>query len=174
MNRTVLLVEDSALVRRVLQDELSSGGFDVVSAADGQEALARVAEKRFDVVVTDVVMPGMDGLELMDAIRRESPALPVVLVTAHEKSADAAVAAIRRGASDYLIKPLKDGEALFCINRILRQQDLEERVEYLSRAAQERYAFSNLVGRNHAMQAIYDTIEIVADTDSTVLITGET
>ena len=174
MKNAILIVEDSRLLREMAKEELEGGGHEVVGAADGSEALARLAERRFDVILTDLVMPGMDGLALMEAVRKEVRDLPVVLMTAHEKSADAAVAAIRRGATDYLIKPLKEGEALFCVNRILRHKELEEKVEYLSRAAQERYSFSNLIGRNHSMQAIYDTIEIVAETDSTVLITGET
>jgi DNA-binding NtrC family response regulator len=174
MRKSILIVEDSKLVRSIMSDELTSGGLEVVGASSAEEALQRLAERPFDVVVTDLVMPGMDGLKLMEAIRRDGAAPPVVIMTAHEKSADAAVDAIRRGASDYLIKPLKDGEALFTVNRILRQHDLEEKVEYLSRAAEDRYSFSNIVGRNHAMRAIYDTIEVVAETDSTVLITGDT
>ena len=175
MKKTILIAEDSRTLLEVLKSELEAGGLGAVGAADASEALSRLAERHFDLVLTDLVMPGgMDGLELMEAIRRDHPALPVVLVTAHEKSAEAAVAAIRRGAADYLLKPLKEGEALFCVNRLLRQRELEEQVEYLSRAVQERYSFASLVGRNHAMRAIYDTIEIVAETDSTVLITGET
>jgi DNA-binding NtrC family response regulator len=174
MKKSILIVEDSRTIREIMREELESGGHEVVGAASAEEALTRMADRRFDIVLTDLVMPGMDGLQLMEAVRKETRVLPVVVVTAHETSADAAIAAIRRGASDYLIKPLKQGEALFCVNRILRQQELEEKVEYLSRAAQERYSFSNLVGRNPVMQSIYDTIEIVAETDSTVLVTGET
>ena len=174
VKKSILVVEDTQLLRRVLKEELEAGGLEVVTASDGAEALARLAERRFDVVLTDLVMPGMDGLELMEAIRREAPELPVVIVTAHERSADAAVAALRRGASDYLIKPLKEGEATFCVDRILRMQDLEAKVKYLEGVAGERNSFSNIVGRNAAMQRIYETIEIVAETDSTVLISGET
>ena len=174
MKKSILIVEDTRTVRELIRAELERGGHDTVTAGSAEEALALLPERRFDLVLTDLILPRMDGLELLDTIRRMVPSLSIVLMSAVERSAEAAVAAIQRGASDYLIKPLKDGEALFCANRILRQRELEDQVEYLSREVRERYSFSNLIGSNRAMQSIYDTIEIVAETDSTVLITGET
>ena len=174
MKKTILIVDDSRTLRQALQDELEGGGHEVVAAGSAEEALTLLAEQEFALILSDLVLPGMDGLGLMDAARKDNPSLPVVLVTGVERSADAAVAAVQRGASDYLIKPLKEGEALFCVGRILHQNELEDEVRYLKQEVQGRYAFSNIVGSNHAMQAIYETIEIVAETDSTVLITGET
>jgi DNA-binding NtrC family response regulator len=174
MKKSILIVEDSQTIREILRAEFEAGGLEAVAAESAEKGLERLSDRRFDVLLTDLVLPGMDGLALLARTRREFPELPVVLMTAFEKSAIAAVGAIAKGASDYLIKPLKAGEALFCIDRILHQRDLEERVAYLSKEVRERYSFANLVGRNPAMQSIYETIEIVAETDSTVLITGET
>ena len=196
----------------MIREELHEAGHRVIGVGDAEAALTRLADGGVDVVVTDLVMPGMDGLGLLDAIRKDQAqgaghgagnaaggngpdsahsapgasgsnganghaartAVPVILMSGVEKSADAAVAAIRQGAADYLIKPLKPGEMRFAVERVLHELELEEQVRYLSRQVNERNAFRNIVGRNHAMRKIYETVEIISDTDATVLITGET
>ena len=171
---TILVVEDSPTILAMVREELEEAGHTVLPATSGRAALQRLAEGSVELVLSDMVMPEMDGIELLATIRRQHPELPVILMSGVEKSVDAAVAAIREGACDYLIKPLKPGEARFAAERVLHRLALEEQVRYLSREVRDRNSFGNMVGVNRQMQHIFQTIEILADTDATVLITGET
>ncbi len=172
--RTILVVDDTRTVLEMIRVELEEAGHRVVGAGSAEDAFRRLAEGGLDLVMTDLVLPGKDGLALLEAVRRDMPSVPVIMMSGIEKSADAAVAAIRQGASDYLIKPLKEGEARFHVARVLHERELEEQVQWLSREVRERNSFANIVGRNPVMQKIYETIEMLADSDATVLITGET
>jgi DNA-binding NtrC family response regulator len=172
----VLLVEDDPIAQRLIAEDLRSQRHECRLASDGLEALdlLRGQDDAFDLVLSDLVMPRMDGLALLQEIKKDDPTLPVILMTGVEKSAEAAIRAEELGADDYLLKPLKQGEVLFAVDRAAKQRDLRRQVEVLDQAVQERFGFDNLVGRNHRMRQIYDAIEILARTDATVLITGET
>jgi DNA-binding NtrC family response regulator len=172
----ILVVDDDPIARQLIGEELDATEHEYRLAADGQEALEafRGDESSFDLVLSDLVMPRMDGLSLLQEIKKSDEVTPVILMTAVERSAEAAVRAEELGADDYLLKPLKQGEVLFAIDRAVKQRELRERLEALDEAVNERYGFDNLVGRNHRMRQIYDAIEILAQTDATVLITGET
>jgi len=172
--KTILVAEDSSTIMAMIRDELEEAGHAVLAAENGKVALQILSEGGVDLVITDLVMPEVDGLELLESARKSHPDVPVILMSGIEKSADAAVTAIRQGAADYLIKPLKEGEVRFAAESALHQVELEEQVRYLSREVRERNSFSNIVGGNHRMREIFQTIEILADTDATVLITGET
>jgi len=172
--KTILVVDDDRTILEMVRDELSEAGHHIVPAGDGRSALQKLGEGGVDLVITDLVMPELDGMGVLEAARRDHPGLPVILMSGVERSADTAVTALRRGAADYLIKPLKEGEALFAAERALHRLDLEEQVRYLSREVSERHSFGNMVGHNHEMRRIFETIEILAETDATVLITGET
>ena len=171
---TILVVEDSPTILAVVREELEAAGHTVLAADGGRAALERLSEGAVELVLSDMVMPGMDGMELLSRIRTSRPEMPVILMSGVEKSVDSAVAAIREGACDYLIKPLKPGEARFAAERAIHRLFLEEQVRYLSNEVRARNGFGNMVGANRQMQQIFQTIEILSDTDATVLITGET
>jgi two-component system NtrC family response regulator len=168
----LLVVDDEEPQRLMLASILGRAGFVVRTAADGREALARLAEGGFDALLTDQRMPGMDGLELLDRARRIQRDLPVVLMTAYG-TVSTAVEAMKRGAADYLTKPFEREELMVVIEKVLRQRRLEDEVVSLRGALRERYRLDNLVGTSAAMQEVFALIERVSTTDVPVLISGE-
>jgi two-component system NtrC family response regulator len=168
----LLVVDDEEPQRLMLASLLGRAGFDAVTAANGEQALARLAEGPFDLLLTDQRMPGMDGLELLERARRVRAELPIVLMTAHG-TVSTAVEAMKRGAADYLTKPFERDELMVVIEKVLRQRRLEDEVVSLRGALRERYRLDNLVGASGPMQQVFALIERVAAADVPVLITGE-
>jgi nitrogen regulation protein NR(I) len=169
---SLLIVDDEEPQRVMLSNILGRAGFDVVTAADGNEALARLRDASFDLMLTDQRMPSMDGLELLERVRRTRPELPVILMTAYG-TVSTAVEAMKRGASDYLTKPFERDELLVVVEKAIRHRRLEDEVVTLRGALRERYRLDNLVGGAPSMQAVFALIERVAATDVPVLITGD-
>lgn len=172
MNASILVVDDEAASRESLVDVLKEEGYDVHSAATGDEALGTIENSEFDLVVTDLRMPGTDGVGLLREIRRYCPQTLVILVTAYA-SVETAVEALREGAHDYMIKPLVFEDVLSKISRLLERRDLAWQIQHLRREVESRYDFENLVGESASMRNIAEKIRQVARTNSTVLITGE-
>jgi two-component system NtrC family response regulator len=168
----LLVVDDEAPQRLMLESLLGRAGFEVVSAADGNEALARLAQASFDLLLTDQRMPGMDGLELLDRARRAQGELPIVLMTAYG-TVSTAVEAMKRGAADYLTKPFERDELLLVVEKVLRQHRLEHEVAALRGALRDRWRLESIIGRSAPMQAVFELVERVGSTDVPVLITGE-
>ncbi|MEC7948401.1 MAG: response regulator, partial [Myxococcota bacterium] len=136
--RSVLVVDDERAVRAALRVNLTKEGYDVLLAATGEEALAALDTDTPDAVITDVRMPGMDGLALLDQIQSRSPGLPVVVMTGHG-SVENAVRAMQAGAANYIIKPVSRGEILMLLERALRSRALEQEVVTLrARLAEEQ------------------------------------
>jgi two-component system NtrC family response regulator len=168
----LLVVDDEEPQRVMLSNILGRAGFEVATAADGSQALARLKEAPFDLMLTDQRMPSMDGLELLERVRRSHRSLPVVLMTAHG-TVSTAVEAMKRGASDYLTKPFERDELLVVVEKAIRQRRLEDEVVSLRGALRERYRLDNLVGGAPSMQEVFALIERVSATDVPVLIMGE-
>jgi len=168
----LLVVDDEEPQRSMLTSILGRAGFEVHAASDGKAALALLDGCSHDLVLTDQRMPGMDGLELLEHLRRKLPDLPVVLMTAYG-SVSTAVEAMKRGAADYLTKPFERDELLLVIEKVMRQRRLEDEVASRRGALQDRYRLDNIIGRSPAMQEVFSLIERVSYTDVPVLITGE-
>jgi two-component system NtrC family response regulator len=166
------LVEDEPNLRRVLSYQLERQGHSVVQASDGASALDRLAEGPVDVVMTDVRMPGMDGLELLAALGERRPGLPVVVMTAYGTIADA-VEAMKRGAADYLTKPVDQKALLLVVEKALRIADLTGENRRLKNALAEKKPLETAVAASRSMREVLRTVERVAPTEATVLITGE-
>ncbi len=168
---TILVVDDKenmrSLLARVLGDTC-----DVVTAPDGAQAIALLGIRSFDVVMSDVRMPGADGFDVLDAVRRECPETEVILMTAFG-SVDAAVGAIKRGAYDYVEKPFDSDRVLRIVERAVERKRLKEQAANLRREVEQRYGLHSLVGKSDTMQRMYRLLERAARTDITVLITGE-
>ncbi len=173
----VLVVDDERAVRTALRVNLSKGGYEVALAETAGEALALVEAVRPDAVLTDVRMPGLTGLELLASLQATQPDLPVIVMTGHG-SVDNAVAAMRAGASDYIIKPISKDELLVILERTLRNRALEAEVlalrEQVAERDDPRSAFSGIVGGTTAMTRVFALIDAVADSDALVLLTGPT
>jgi two-component system response regulator PilR (NtrC family) len=168
----ILVVDDEPASRESLSDILSDEGYETAVAANGKEALAALETNDFDLVITDLRMPEMDGVELLKQIRHVRPQTLVILMTAYA-SVETAVGALREGAHDYMIKPLSFEDALTKIARLLESRQLAWQIQILRREVEGRFDFENLVGESAAMKNIATLIRKVAPTDSTVLITGE-
>ncbi len=169
----LLFVEDEVALRTVLAERLSEHGYRVDQAASGEEALARLAEFAYDILVTDLRLPGLDGLGLVEAALEQYPDLVAIVVTGYGTVRDA-VDAIKRGATDFITKPFQFEELLHVLDSALEQRRLRAENTYLRAQLHERYAFGELIGRSRAMRDLFHLLETVAATSSTVLITGET
>ena len=168
-----MIVEDDAHLRDTLLRFLSRAGYEALTASDGREALSRLEEALPDVVLTDIHMPDLDGLHLLDEIKTRYPNTLVIMMTAFS-SIDSAVEAMRRGAEDYLSKPLQLADAQMSIERALERRTLRTRVTQLESQVRDRYQFSQIIGKSAAMQRVFSIIERVAQTNATVLIQGRT
>jgi two-component system, NtrC family, response regulator len=165
----VLIVDDEVNIRRVLAAMLKREGYEVTTAADGEQALGVLHKTPVHVVVTDLVMPKIGGLELLRRVGADFPDVPVILITAHG-SVDSAVGALKAGAFDYITKPFEQEELKKVIAKAARAHDLERQNVHASFVDGDR---SPLVGESASIRAIYDMVARVADSPSTVLVTGE-
>jgi two-component system NtrC family response regulator len=171
--RTVLLADDDDSLRRVQEYQLSKAGFEVTTCNDGDSALEAFREHLHDLVVTDIRMPGLDGLELLARLRAISPESPVIVITGHG-SVETAVEAMKQGAYDFLTKPFPADTLRLTLERAVRMAQLQRENRELRRAVQRTFAFENLVGSSVSMRRMYELLELVAPSPSTVLICGET
>lgn len=169
--RRVLLIDDEARVRTSLKMVLEPS-YDIFQAADAQEGLDVFRKEGPDLVLLDVILPGTDGLAVLQTLRSESKMTPVIMLTG-TKSVKTAVDAMKLGAADYLSKPFDVEELRLVVDRALNSLELEREVKQLRAQVVQRYAFHNLIGKSQGMQEIYAKIEQVSDSRTTVLVTGE-
>jgi DNA-binding NtrC family response regulator len=172
MPDAILVAEDEPGVRESLAEVLRDAGYTVHTAVDGRAALAALEEHDFAVVVTDLRMPGADGLAVLRRAREISPQTLVVVMTAHG-SVETAVDALRAGATDYLLKPIMMDEILAKVERLLEYRHVAWQMQMLRREVDARYDFEGLVGASRAMREVFDLLKKVAPTRTTVLLTGE-
>jgi len=172
MRQRVLIVDDDATTRSGLADLVGAWGYDVAVAADGVEALDRAAEEPPAVVVSDLVMPRMDGMALLAALRRDHPDAAVIMLTG-QGSIETAVQAMKDGAYDYLTKPVDPGRLHLLLEKAVDRAEAAREVHRLRRELRQRGAFGRMVAGAPAMREVTRQIEQVAPTDATVLIVGE-
>ena len=168
----VLIVDDESSMREMLSIALGDEGWEVHSAHDGKAALAVLGKQPVDVVVSDIRMPGIDGVELLRYVREQAPDTAVILITAHA-STDSAIEAVRLGAYDYVTKPFDIEELKVTVRHALEQQALQRENVLLRDELSERHGFENLIGDSPPMQRAFELIRRVKDSTSTVLIVGE-
>src|SRR6202790_4311258 len=168
----ILVVEDEAKMRRLLELQLGEEGFTVHSAADAEAGLQLLVREKPDLVVTDLRLPGMSGLEFLQAVKRVNAALPVVVMTAYG-TVESAVEALNTVASDFVTKRCSLAELVLVIRKELDSHRLREENRSLREALGKRYAYHNIVAQSDKMQAVLAMVERVAPTNSTVLLGGE-
>lgn len=171
VRKRVLLIDDDPRVRASLKMVLEPI-YDILQASDGHEGLDVFRNDEPDLILLDIILPGTDGLAVLQTLRLESKITPVIMLTG-TKSVKTAVDAMKLGAADYLSKPFDVDELRIVIDRVLNSSELEREVKQLRAQVVQRYAFHNLIGKSQGMQEIYSKIEQVADSRTTVLITGE-
>ncbi len=172
MKPTVLIVEDEPKMRRLLELNLGEDGFNTISAGDAEAGLKLLNSSAVDLVITDVKLPGMDGMEFLQAVKRVQAALPVVVMTAFG-TVETAVQAMKLGASNYLLKPFSLDEMRLVVRKELGVRKLHDENRSLREALQQRYQHPNIVARSKPMQEVLAMVEQVAATNSTVLLGGE-
>ena len=171
MSQKILIVDDDASFRRIVDYTLKEEGYKTTLAEDALEALNRLSKSDFSLVVTDVRMPHMNGLELLKKIQTETPELPVIVVTAHAAVEDA-VKAMREGAADYIVKPVNRDHLKVVVRKALDVQRLKRENFQLRQAVSERLQFKNMIGRSEPMHRVFQVTAQAAMVDSTVLIRG--
>ncbi|MBI5216856.1 MAG: sigma-54-dependent Fis family transcriptional regulator [Ignavibacteriae bacterium] len=168
----ILVVDDEKIIRESISFILKKEGFTVTEAANGKEAYNKLLSESYDLVITDLEMPEMKGIELLDHVLHINPQALVVIITAYG-SLETAIAALRKGASDYILKPIEFDELLVKIHRLLEHKKLAQENQYLRKELNRDYDFSKIVGKSPEMTKVFDIIQKVSQTDSTVLISGK-
>ncbi len=168
----ILIVDDEKNYLLILEDLLGEEGYQVVTSESAEKGLDIVAEYDLDAVITDMKMPGMDGMAFLERIHLQNPDLPIIMMTAYG-SVEKAVEAMRKGAFDYILKPFKNEELKLTVRKAIDHHLLVRRNRYLTRELEERYQFGKIIGKSAPMQRIYQLIEKVAPSKATVLITGD-
>ncbi len=172
MKERILIVDDEQEMRDLLAKVLEKNGYQVSTAGDGESALALLEREPVDVVILDVVMPGLSGMEALKAVKELNP-LTVVLIMTAFGSIDQAVQAVKEGAYDYISKPFKIDEMLLTIEKVLEERRLRHEVRALRQEVRTRYHFDNIVGKSRVMQEVFSLIEQVAPSRSTVMVYGK-
>jgi len=172
MKSKILVVDDDLSLRKMLEAVLTDDGYDVKEADDGQHAIEAVEEQFYDLILMDIRMTRMGGIEALKQIKKLSPGIPVIIMTAYA-SVETARDALKSGAFDYLTKPLDIDELKLIIHRALRHHQLEQENRYLRERLDDRFDFGNIIGNSLAMKNLFETLAQVAPTEATVLITGE-
>ncbi len=168
----ILIVDDEEGMRKLLARVLIKHGYDAVIAGSGEEALALVETDTFDLIITDIKMPGMDGLELLNEIKSFDPDLPIIVITAYG-TVESAVQALRAGAYDYITKPFETDEIHLTVAKVFEHERLLAENRYLHEQLDGRYNFTGVSGKSVAMQQVFDMASSVAASNANVLITGE-
>jgi len=172
MAGTILIAEDEVVLRESLAELLTSEGYRVLEASNGKEAWELASSEPVDVVLSDVRMPEMDGMALLEALQEMAPELPVVMLTAYGTVGDA-VSAMQAGASDYLLKPVQFEEVLMRIERALEHKDMARTSRVMTEQLSADSVFHNLVGRAPRMLELFDMVRKLSNVRSNVLIWGE-
>jgi len=171
-NEKILVIDDSPEIVNLFSDYLHTEGYEVDTAGDGAIGISLVERNSYDLIVTDLKMPGTDGMEVLKYIREHSPDTLCIILTGYG-TVKSAVEAIKMGAFDYLTKPVKMDEILVTFQRAFEYRDLKRENLHLRSQLKKKYRFENIIGDSEEMQKVFEVIEKVADTDSTVLILGE-
>jgi DNA-binding NtrC family response regulator len=169
----ILIVDDESIVRESLCDWLGSSGFKVFSAESGEAALEMIKQKKTKIMITDLVMPGMNGIELMKEAKKIVPTLATVIITAHA-TIETAITAIREGAYDYVEKPFCPEKVEHIIGNLMEHQALIEENISLRRKIEDKFQFGGIIAKSPKMLRVIELVKTVAPTTATVLITGET
>ncbi|GAB4334289.1 MAG: sigma-54 dependent transcriptional regulator [Calditrichia bacterium] len=172
MKGKILIVDDEPAIREPLSLILSEEGYDTDTAGTGKEALEKAAGTEYDLLISDLKMPQMGGLELIEKLKEISPKTSTMIITAFA-TLESAIQALRLGAYDYMLKPLDFDEVIMRVNRLMEHRDLQRTNEFLRREVESKFNFSNMIGESPEMQHVFKLIQKVAHTKGNVLITGK-
>jgi two-component system response regulator PilR (NtrC family) len=166
------VIDDESIIHEVLGDLLTSEGYEVEKSLSGEEAVGKHASQRFDLILLDLLMPGMDGIEVLKTLRKADPQAVIIIITAYA-SVESAISAMKSGAFDYVQKPFKHDELLLTVKRALEHKKLQEENLRLKDELKRKFSFENIIGKSKVMQDVFEVIKAVAPTRSTILLEGE-
>jgi len=166
------VIDDEPVIHDVLGQLLTSEGYEVEISASGEEALEKFPSQSFDVILLDLLMPGMDGIEVLRRIRKVDPLAAIIIITAYG-SVESAIAAMKIGALDYVQKPFKHADLLLAIEKAVERKRLQDENVRLKDELRQRYGFANIIGKSQAMKTVFDLVKAAAPTRSTILLQGE-
>src|SRR4030042_5628336 len=169
--KNILVIDDDKIILDSLREFLSLEGFRTDGAETLKNALAKLEDQRYSLVITDVNLPDGDGIDLLDTIKKNYPQTVVIVITGYG-TIDSAVRAIKQGAYDYLTKPIIDDELRLAVERAIHQQSLMSENERLRLQLERKYSLENIISQDYKMAKIFDLIEAIADTRATVLMAG--
>jgi two-component system response regulator AtoC len=169
----LLFVDDEPALRSLMSERLGERGFEVVEADSGEKAIHLLEQFAFDVVITDLRMPGIDGTRVIETALERYPGIVGIVITGYGTMKDA-VDAIKRGASDFIAKPFQFDELMHVLQKAIEQRRLKSENAYLRSQLEERYQFAGILGHSRAMRELFQLLETVSRSSSTILITGET
>ena len=166
------IIDDEPIIHEVLSQLLTSEGYEVEGSSSGEEALQKHTSRGFDLILLDLLMPGLDGIEVLKGIKKIDPAAMISIITAYA-SVESAIAAMKMGAFDYIQKPFKHDELLLVIKRALEHKNLQDENIRLKDELKRKFGFDNIIGKSVVMQKIFELIKATAPTRSTILLQGE-
>jgi len=171
-SKRVLIIDDEPSVRRLIGHHLEKENYKILSAENGEKGLRLIEDNSPHLVLLDVKLPGIGGIEVLQNIREANPKLPIIMITAYG-TVKMAVETMRMGAYDFLVKPINPDELKITVRNAIANQTLQEEVDLLKSQLEEKYEFSNIIGKSSAMQQVFKLIEKVTDSDIPVLIQGQ-
>jgi two-component system response regulator PilR (NtrC family) len=166
------IIDDEPIIHEVLGDLLTGEAYEVKMSSNGQEALKRQTSNEFDLILLDLLMPGMDGIEVLKRLKKIDPSAVIVIITAYA-SVESAIKAMKMGAFDYIQKPFKHDELLLTVKRAMEHKRLEEENIRLKDELQRKFSFENIIGKSKVIRNVFETIKASSPTRSTILILGE-
>jgi len=169
---TIHVIDDEPIIHEVLSQLLTAEGYEVELSSSGEEALEKHSSQAFDVTLLDLLMPGLDGIEVLKNIKRIDPRAVIIIITAYA-SVESAIAAMKMGAYDYIQKPFKHDELILTIEKALEHKSLQDENLRLKDELDRKFSFENIVSRSRPMERVFDLIKATAPTRSTILIQGE-
>lgn len=167
----ILIIDDNPSILKLISKILESNDYDVQTASGGEQGIKKLNKDDYDIVFTDLMMPDVDGIQVLEHIMSKTSKTMCIILTAHG-TIKSSVEAIKKGAFDYITKPVSPSELLITVEKALKFKSLEEENFRLKKALKGKYHYTNIIGTSNAIKKIYDLIEKVSDTDGTVLITG--
>jgi two-component system, NtrC family, response regulator PilR len=170
--RIIHVIDDEPIIHEVLSQLLSSEGYEVELSSSGEEALEKHSARFYDVTLLDLLMPGLDGIQVLQGIKKIDPQALIIIITAYA-SVESAISAMKMGAYDYVQKPFKHDELLLIIERALEHRELQDENIRLRDELNRKFGFENIIGRSQPIQKLFELIKAIAPTRSTILIQGE-
>ena len=172
MKTSILIVDDELDALDIMEELFLKHGYETFTARNGLEAMSIIADIEPDIMISDMVMPEMDGIKLLDMVSKKYPDIAVIMITAHG-TIETAVETMKKGAKDYILKPLRLDEILAKVETISQLKFLMKENQYLREKLSQKYNFNNIIGKNGKMLELFDLIKDIAKTNSTIMITGE-